>query len=116
MTNGSKVLIYLTSLFSSCITYNSKYKILPQGKIAKTIKSELSNRLSYRSLPYLFEGKAYFSEFAENFSKFNLNHHSTSTTSKGLSEKFKKLSWDNSVFPIHALVFFANLFRVIPKF
>ena len=27
--------------------------------------------------------------------------HSTSTTSKGLSENSKKMSWDNPVFPIH---------------
>ena len=34
--------------------------------------------------------------------KINIDHHLTSTTSKGLSENFKKMSWDNPVSPIDA--------------
>ena len=52
MTNGSKVLIYLTLLyfiFYCTLVSNAK------GNIAKSNKSELWNRLSYRGLPYLFE-------------------------------------------------------------
>jgi hypothetical protein len=52
MTNGSKVLIYSTLLyfiFYSTLVSNAK------GNIAKSNKSELGNRLSYRGLLYLFE-------------------------------------------------------------
>ena len=52
MTNGSKVLIYSTLLyfiFYSTLVSNAK------GNIAKSNKSELWNRLSYRGLLYLFE-------------------------------------------------------------
>ena len=52
MTNGSKVLIYLTLLyfiFYCTLVSNAK------GNIAKSNKSVLWDRLSYRSLPYLFE-------------------------------------------------------------
>ena len=41
------------------------------------------------------------------------NFHSTSTTSKGLSENSKKMSWDNPVFPIHtknSVGFFVQFF------
>jgi hypothetical protein len=55
MTNGSKVLIYLTLLY-----------------------------------------------FVLHYSKFNIDRHSTLTTSKGLSENLKKMSWDNPVSPIDA--------------
>ena len=41
-----------------------------------------------------------FSEGAA--SKFNVDFHSTSTSSKGLSKNFKKMSWDNPIFPIDA--------------
>ena len=52
MTNGSKVLIYLTLLyFKFYCTHVSNAK----GNIAKSNKSELWNHLSYRGLPYLFE-------------------------------------------------------------
>ena len=52
MTNGSKVLIYLTLLyfiFYCTLVSNAK------GNVAKSNKSELWNRLSYRGLPYHFE-------------------------------------------------------------
>ena len=51
-TNGSKVLIYLTFLyfiFYCTLVSNAK------GNLAKSNKSELWNRLSYRGLPYHFE-------------------------------------------------------------
>ena len=35
-------------------------------------------------------------------SKFNIDRHSTSTTSKGPSENLKRMSWDNLVSPIDA--------------
>ena len=46
-------------------------------------------------------------------SKFNVDFHSTSTTSKGLSENLKKMSWDNPVSPIDAknsIGFFVQFF------
>ena len=48
-------------------------------------------------------------------SKFNLDFHSTSMTSKGLSENFKKMSWDSPDFPIDAKIrisFFVHFFWV----
>ena len=88
MTNGSKVLIYLTLLyfiFYCTLVSNAK------GNLAKSNKSELWNGLSYRGLPYLFEVRSQtlrnncqISEVTA--SKFNLDFHSTSTTSKGPTE------------------------------
>ena len=52
MTNGSKVLIYLTFLyfiFYCTLVSNAK------GNLAKSNKSELWKHLSYRGLPYHFE-------------------------------------------------------------
>ena len=46
-------------------------------------------------------------------SKFNIDHHLTSTISKGPSENFKKMSWDNPVSPIDAknsIVLFVQFF------
>jgi hypothetical protein len=58
-----------------------------------------------------------FQEKLQNFevaaSKFNIDRHSTSTTSQGLSENFKKMSWDSPVSPIDAkdsIVFFVQFF------
>ena len=45
--------------------------------------------------------------------KFDLDFHSTSTTSKGLTENSKKMSWDNPVFPIdtkNTIGFFVQFF------
>ena len=88
MTNGSKLLNYLTLLyfiFYCTLVSNAK------GNLAKSNKSELWNRLSYRGLPYLFEVRSQtlrnncqISEVTA--SKFNLDFHSTSTTSKGPTE------------------------------
>ena len=104
MTNGSKVLIYLT-LLNFPLHYLQEYSKI--WNLAKSNKSELWNRLSYRGLPYLFEVRSQtvrndckISEVAA--SKFNLDFHMTSTTSKGLSENFKKMSWDHPIFPIDA--------------
>ena len=115
MTNGSKVLIYLTLLnfiFYCTLVSNAK------GNLAESNKSELWNRLSYRGPPYLFEVRSQtvrndckISEVTA--SKFNLDFHSTSTTSKGLSENLKKMSWDHPVFPIDArnsIGFFVQFF------
>ena len=52
MTNGSKVLIYLT-LLHFLLHYLQEYSKI--WNIAKSNKSELWNRLSYLGLPYLFE-------------------------------------------------------------
>ena len=101
-TNGSKVLIYLTFLyfiFYCTLVSNAK------GNLAKSNKSELWNRLSYRGLPYHFEVRSQsFRNDCKSWrsqpQKFNLDFHSTSTTSKGLSENSKKMSWVNPVFPI----------------
>ena len=76
-----------------------------KGNLAKSNKSELWNRLSYRGLPYHFEVRSQsFRNDCKSWrlqpQKFNLDFHSTSTTSKGLSENSKKMSWHNPVFPI----------------
>ena len=71
-TNGSKVLIYLTFLyfiFYCTLVNNAK------GNLAKSNKSELWNRLSYRGLPYLFEVRSQtlfydFQKFKVTASKF----------------------------------------------
>ena len=71
-TNGSKVLIYLTFLyfiFYCTLVSNAK------GNLAKSNKSELWNRLSYRTLPYLFEVRSQsifydFQKFEVAASKF----------------------------------------------
>ena len=52
MTNGSKVLIYLTLLYF-LLHYLQEYSKI--WNIAKSNKSELRNHLSYRGLLYLFE-------------------------------------------------------------
>ena len=52
MTNGSKVLIYLT-LLHFLLHYLQEYSKI--WNIEKSNKSELWNRLSYRGLPYHFE-------------------------------------------------------------
>ena len=104
MTNGSKVMIYLTLLyfkFYCTLVSNAK------GNLAKSNKSELWNRLSYRGLPYHFEvrRKSVRNDCKISRSqpqKFDLDFHSTSTTSKGPTENLKKKSWDNSVLPMDA--------------
>ena len=91
MTNGSKVLIYLTLLnfiFYCTLVSNAK------GNLAKSNKSELLNRLSYRGLPYHFEVRSQtFRNECKSWrlqpQKFNLNFYSTSKTS---SENSKKMS------------------------
>ena len=55
---------------------------------------------SHLGLPYLFEVRSQRFEVAA--SKFNIDHHLTSVTSKGPSENFKKKSWDNPVSPMDA--------------
>ena len=52
MTNGSKVMIYLTLLY---FKFYCTLVSIAKGNIAKSNKSELWNRLSYRGLPYHFE-------------------------------------------------------------
>ena len=84
----------------------------------KSNKSELWNRLSYRGLPYHFEVRSQtFRNECKSWRsqprKFNLDFHSTSTTSKGLSENSKKKSWVNPVFPIdtkNSIGFFVHFF------
>ena len=89
-----------------------------KGNVAKSNKSELLNRLSYRGLTYHFEvrRKSVRNDCKISRSqpqKFDLDFHSTSTTSKGPTENSKKMSWDNSVFPIdtkNSVVFFVQFF------
>jgi hypothetical protein len=101
MTNSSKVLIYLTLLYFIfyCILVIRDAK----ENLAKSNKSELWNHLSY--MPFRGE-EPNFQEQLQNFevaaSKFNIDHHLTSTTSKGPSENFKKMSWEIPVSPIDA--------------
>ena len=115
MTNGSKVLIYLTLLyfiFYCTLVSNAK------GNVAKSNKSELLNRLSYRGLPYHFEvrRKSVRNDCKISRSqpqKFDLDFHSTSTTSKGPTENSKKMSWDNPVCSIdtkNSIGFFVQFF------
>ena len=113
MTNGSKVLIYLTFLyfiFYCTLVSNAK------GNLAKSNKSELWNRLSYhfevRSQSFRNECQISRSPQPQNL---EADFHSTSTTSKGLSENSKKMSWDNPVFPIrtkNSIGFFVHFFGV----
>ena len=71
MTNGSKVLIYLTLLYF-LLHYLQVYS--KRWNIAKSNKSELWNRLSYRSLPYLFEvGSQTFRPSCQFSKKFDQN-------------------------------------------
>ena len=92
MTNGSKVLIYLTlQYFKFYFTHVSNAK----GNIAKSNKSELWNRLSYRGLPYLFEVRSQTLKNNVTLSRSqpqNLTNrgHWTSMTSKGPTENLKK--------------------------
>jgi hypothetical protein len=73
MTNGSEVLIYLTLLyfiFYCTLVSNAK------GNIAKSNKSELRNRLSYRGLSYLFEVR---SQTFRNYCKISRSQPQNST-------------------------------------
>ena len=115
MTNGSKVLIYLTLLYC-LLHYLHEYSKI--WNIAKSNKSELWNRLSYRGLPYLFEVRSQTLKNNVTLSRSrpqNLTNrgHLTSMTSKGHSENLKKMSWDNPVFPIdtkNSIGFFVQFF------
>ena len=88
--------------------------------MAKSNKSELWNRLSYRGLPYLFEVRSQTLRNNCQISRsqpqnLEADFHSTSTTSKGPTENLKKMSWDNPVCPIDAkkaLVFWCHFFWV----
>ena len=81
MTNGSKLLIYLTLL---CFFFHYLHEYSKIWNGAKSNKSELRNRLSYIGLPYLFEVKPKFQEQLQNFevaaSKFNIDRHTTPKT------------------------------------
>ena len=113
--NGSKVWIYLT-LLNFLLHYLQEYSKI--WNIEKSNKSELWNRLSYRGLPYLFEVRSQTLKNNVTLSRSrpqNLTNrgHSTSMTSKGHSENFKKMSWDNPVFPIdtkNSIGFFVQFF------
>ena len=67
MTNGSKVLIYLT-LLNFLLHYLQEYSKI--WNIEKSNKSELWNRLSYRGLPYHFEVRS--QSLFYNFQKFEV--------------------------------------------
>ena len=76
----------------------------------------LGNVIQRSTLPFRGE-KPNFQKQLQNFevaaSKFNIDRHSTSTTSKGPSENLKKMSWDNPVSPIDAknsIGFFVSFF------
>ena len=60
-----------------------------------------------------------FQEQLQNFvvaaSKFNIDRHSTSMTSKGPSENLKKMSWDNPVSPIDAKNSICFYLRPLPR-
>ncbi len=101
MTNGSKVLIYLTLLyfiFYCTLVSNAK------GNIAKSNKSELWNRLSYRSLPYLFEVRS--QTFRNNCkisrsqpqNSTSINYHWTSTTSKTALPYISKIASNQCIY------------------
>ena len=102
---------FLYFIFYYTLVSNAK------GNLAKSNKSELWNHLSYRGLPYQFQVRS--QSFRNNCQisrsqpqNLEADFHSTSTTSKGLSENSKKMSWDNPVFPIHtkkSIGFFVQL-------
>ena len=89
-----------------------------KGNLAKSNKSELWNGLSYRGVPYHFEVRS--QSFRNDCQilrsqpqNLEADFHSTSTTSKGLSENSKKISWVNPVSPIDAknsIGFFVQFF------
>ena len=115
MANGSKVLNYLTLLYF-LLHYLQEYcKVL---NIAKSNKSELWNRVSYRDLSYLFEVRSQTLRNDCQISRSQLQNleadcHSTSNTSKGLSENFKKMSQHDLISSIGAknsIVFLYNFF------
>ena len=116
-TNGSKVLIYLTFLyfiFYCTLVSNAK------GNLAKSNKSELWNRLSYRGLPYLFEVRSQtlfydFQKFEVAASKFRGWFSFDLNDLERPNWEFKKMSWDNPVLPIdtkNSIVFFVHFFLV----
>ena len=88
--------------------------IFYKGKIVKTNQSEFWNLLSYREVCLTFSKVRNLK--IQTWLLFDLN------ISKGPRDKFKKLSWDNSVSPIDAKnscrvqVFWTILFRVRLKF
>ena len=99
MTNSSKVLIYLTLLYS--IFYCTLVSNV-KGNIAKSNKSELWNCLSYLCLPYLFKVR---SQTFRNYCKI-LRSNSTwiiirpQWPPKAQVRILKKMSLDNPVSPI----------------
>ena len=115
----------LVILSNNCITPSPTifYCTLLSNAKSKSNKSELWNGLSYRGLPYHFEVR--YKTFRNDCKiwrsqpqKFNLDFHSTSTTSKGLSENSKKMSWDNPVLPIdteNSSSFFVQFFLNQPR-
>ena len=88
MTNGSKVLIYLTLLYF-LLHYLQEYSKI--WNIAKSNKSELWNRLSYRGLPYLFKFRRQtFSNNCEVRGRSLINQHGSSFNLKDL----ERPNWD----------------------
>ena len=92
MTNGSKVMIYLT-LLNFLLHYLQEYSKI--WNIAKSNKSELWNHLSYRDLSYIFKVRSQTFRndcqiLRSQPQNLEADCHSTSTTSKGLRWEFKK--------------------------
>ena len=114
-TNGSKVLIYLT-LLNFLLHYLQEYSKI--WNTAKSNKSELWNCLSYRGLPYLFEVRSQtlfydFQNFKVAASKFRGRFSFDLNDLERPKWEFKKMSWDNPVFPIdteNSIGFFVQFF------
>ena len=87
LKNGSKVLIYLTLLNVLLHYLQVKYKI-QQSQI-----NQNCGTVSYRGLPFEVSSQTLFQKY---LIKIQLQT-SNSTTSKGPTENFKKMSWDNPV-------------------
>ena len=115
MTNGSKVLIYLTLLYF-LLQYIQEYSKI--WNIAKSNKSKLCNCLSYRALP--FQGdEPNFHGWLPNFevtaSKFRGRLSFDLNDLERPKWEFKKMSWHNPVSPIDAKkasLFLCNFFWV----
>ena len=88
---------FLYFIFYYTLVSNAK------GNLVKSNKSELWNRLSYRGLPYHFEVRSQSFRNDCQISRsqpqnLEADFHSTSTTSKGLNENSKEMSWDNPIY------------------
>ena len=96
------------------VRQTSKLVTSKRGKIAKTNISELSNHLTYRGLPYIFEVGSSISYNRYKKSETKSQNSTSNIHHPQGPENLKILSWDNPVSPIDAensISFFVQFFR-----